>query len=115
MSDQMHLTKFSGDKKAWSMYITIGNLPLTKRNKPGSMAVLLLEQLPLPSKLSQSSSTNNIQRKVNANILQGIFDLIFAPLQDTELEGVLIDCVDGRVHNCFPILAAWIADQMENI
>src|SRR5205807_8179742 len=106
MSDQTHLTNFSSDKKAWPMYLTIGNLLSTKRNKPGSMAVLLLTLLPVPSKLPQSPSINNVQREVNANTLQGVFDLIFAPLQDAALEGILIDCTDGRVRNCFPILAA---------
>ena len=111
----MHLTNLSSDKKAWPMYITIGNLPSTKRNKPGSMAVLLLALLPVPPKLPQSSSANNVQREVNADTLQGVFDLIFTLLQGTALEGVLIDCADGRVRNCFPILAAWIADHMENV
>ena len=73
------------------MYITIGNLPSTKRNKPGSMAVLLLALPPVPPKLPQSSSANKVQREVNADTLQGVFDLIFAPLQDAVLEGVLID------------------------
>ena len=79
------------------------------------MAVLLLALLPVPPKLSQSSSANNVQREVNADTLQGVFDLIFAPLHNAVLEGILIDCTDGRVRKCFPILAAWIADHMENI
>src|SRR5437879_2672082 len=103
MSDQTHLTNFSGDKKAWPMYITIGNLPSTKRNKPGSMAVLFLALLLVPPKLLRSSSANNVQREVNADILQYVFDLMFTPLQDAALEGVLIDCADDRVRNCFPI------------
>jgi hypothetical protein len=115
MSDQTHLTNFSGDKKAWPVYITIGNLPSTKRNRPGSMAVLLLALLPVPPKLPQSSSANNVQREINADTLQGVFDLIFAPLQDAALEGVPIDCADGKVRKCFPILAAWVADHMENV
>jgi len=80
MSDQTHLTNFSGDKKAWPVYITIGNLPSTKRNRPGSMAVLLLALLPVPPKLSQSSSAKDVQRDINADTLQGVFELIFAPL-----------------------------------
>ena len=79
------------------------------------MAVLLLALLPVPPKLPQSSSANNVQREVNADTLQGVFDLIFAPLQDAALEGVPIDCADGRVRKCFPILSAWIADHMENV
>ena len=79
------------------------------------MAVLLLALLPVPPKLRQSSSANNVQREINADTLQGVFELIFAPLQDAALEGVPIDCADGKVRKCFPILAAWIADHMENV
>jgi len=42
MSDQTNLTNFSGDKKAWPVYMTIRNLPSTIRNGPGSTAIVLL-------------------------------------------------------------------------
>jgi len=29
--------------------------------------------------------------------------------------GISIDCADGTVRLCFPILSAWIADHMENV
>ena len=29
--------------------------------------------------------------------------------------GIPIDCADGKVRLCFPILSAWIADHMENV
>lgn len=115
MSDQTHLSNFSGDKKAWPVYITIGNLPSAKRNKPGSMAVLLLALLPIQPKFSKSSSANELQRQINADTLQGVFKLLFEPLQEVPLEGVPIDCADGKVRRCFPTLAAWIADHMENV
>ena len=79
------------------------------------MAVLLLALLPVPPKLPQSSSANNVQREVNGDAMQGVFDLIFVPLQDAALEGILIDYADGRVRNCIPILAAWIGNHMENV
>ena len=52
MSDQTHLSNLSGDKKVGPVYITLGNLLLTRRNSPGSMAVLLLALLPVRPKLS---------------------------------------------------------------
>ena len=30
-------------------------------------------------------------------------------------DAVPIDCEDGKVARCFPILAAWIVDHMENV
>jgi Plavaka transposase len=115
MSDQTHLTNFSGDKKAWPVYITIGNIPSTKRNRPGSLAVLLLALLPVPPKLIGTTSTDKLQRQINAETLQGVFDLIFQPLRDTADDGIPIDCADGKIRKCFPILSCWIADHMENV
>ena len=115
MSDQTHLTNFSSDKKAWPVYITLGNLPSGRRNSPASMAVLLLALLPIPPKLSKSSKANVHQRQINADTLRDVFELIFAPLQDPARDGVPMDCADGKVRTCFPILAAWIADHMENV
>jgi len=115
MSDQTHLTNFSGDKKAWPVYITLGNLPSGRRNSPTSRAVLLLALLPIPPKLSKSSKADQHQRQINADTLQDGFALIFAPLQDPASDGVPIDCADGKVQRCFPILAVLIADHMENV
>jgi len=114
MSDQTHLTNFSGDKKACPVYITIGNLLSTRRNRPGSKAVLLLALLPVPPKLPKSSAADKLQRQINANTLWGVFELIFEPLKDTTLEGVPKDCADSKIRRCFPILSGWIAEHMEN-
>ena len=51
---------------------------------------------------------------MNANKLQGVFELIFQPLRDTTLEGVPMDCADDKIRRCFPILSMWIADYIEN-
>ena len=40
---------------------------------------------------------------------------IFEPLASANEHGVEIKCGDGNVHLCFPRLAAWIADHMENV
>jgi len=79
------------------------------------MAVLLLALLPLPRKLSKSSKADRRQRKIKADTLQDVFKLIFAPLQDVAHVGISIDCADGKVQLCFPILTVWIADHMENV
>ena len=91
MSDQTNLTNFSGDKKAWPVYITIGNLPSARCKSAGSMAVLLLVLLPIPPKLSKSSKADQHQRKINADTLQDVFELIFAPLLDVAHTGIAID------------------------
>jgi len=79
------------------------------------MAVLLLAQMPLPPKLSKSTKADQYQRQVKANTLQDVFKFIFATLQHGALDGVPIDCADGKVQGCFPILSAWVAYHMENV
>ena len=115
MSDQTNLTNFSSHKKAWPVYITIGNLLWARRNSPGTMAVLLLALLPVPPNLSKSSKADRHQSNINADTLQDVFELVFAPLQDVAHAGIPIDCADGKLRLCFPIFSAWMADHMENV
>jgi len=114
MSDQTHLSNLSGDKKAWPVYLTLRNLPATRRNTPGPFAVVLLALLPVPPKLTKSSAAH-LQKQINADTLRGVFQLLFEPLQNAAAEGVKIECADGKVRRCFPIFSAWIADHMENV
>jgi len=79
------------------------------------MAVLLLALLPVPPKLAKSSKADRRPRKINADTLQDVFELICAPLQHVAHVGIPIDSADGKVRLCFPILSAWIADHMENV
>jgi len=115
MSDQTHLTNFSRDKKAWPVYMTLGNLPSCRRNSPTSMAVLLLALLPIPPKLSKSSKADQHERQINADTLRDVCELIFAPLQDLAHDGVPIDSSDTKIRRCFPTLALWIADYIKKV
>jgi len=79
------------------------------------MAVLLLTLLPVPPNLSKSTKADQYQRQVNADTLQDIFKFIFAPLHHAVLDGVPIDCADGKVLRCLLIMPAWLLDHMENM
>jgi len=78
----------------------------------GSFASCIIAHSPKTIKVLQADQH---QRQINAGTLRDVFEIIFAPLQDPAHDGVPIDCTDGKVRRCFPILAAWIADHMENI
>ena len=79
------------------------------------MAVLFLALLPVPPKFSKSTKADQYQRQVNADTLEDVFEFIFMPLQHAVLDGFPIDCADGKVQRCFPILSTWAADHMENV
>jgi hypothetical protein len=115
MSDQTHLTNFSGDKKAWPVYLTIGNIRSKTRNSPSKMAVILVALLPVPPKFaSKKAKIRSTQRITNDEILEGVFSLIFEPLEAIAKFGKEMNCSDGMVRQCFLVLAAWIADHVEN-
>jgi len=80
LSDQTHLTNFSGDKKAWPVYMTIGNILSRTRSSPAKMPILLLALLPVPPKFTgESACANEAQRQTNADVLRAVFDLVLAP------------------------------------
>jgi len=114
MSDQTHLSNLSGNKMALLVGLTCRNLSATRHNRLGSFAVLLRALLRVPPKLTKSS-TDLFQRQIHANTLRGGVNLRFEPLQNPALEGVNMDCADGKMWRCFAILSEWIADSIKNI
>ena len=79
------------------------------------MPILLLALLPVPPKLSHESvRADEIQRQMNPDALQAVFDLILAPLQEIANDSPVMNCADGKTRLCFPILSAWIADHAEH-
>jgi len=105
--DQTHLTNFSGDKKAWPVYMTIGNILSQMRNSPAKMSVLLVALLPvLPKLTGESSGVDETQQQINADSLPAVLDLVLAPLHYVSHEGMVMDCADGKTRLCFPILSA---------
>jgi len=51
MSDATHLTNFSGDKKVWPVYMTIGNLSASARMATAMHSVLLVALLAIAIKM----------------------------------------------------------------
>lgn len=113
-SDETHLTNFSGDKKIWPIYMTIGNIRSATRNKPSNLAVVLLGLLPIsPAKGTLNRADDATYKKLKGEALHKALAQIFRPLQAAAKDGVALQCPDLEVRLCFPRLAAWIADYPE--
>ncbi|KAH0604492.1 uncharacterized protein H6S33_006869 [Morchella sextelata] len=114
-SDVTHLTNFSGDKKTWPIYMTIGNIPGKVRSKPSTKAHLLLALLPIPPKIIGDATSKGRLRSWAAETLRRVMSVILEPLLHFDQRlGVLMGCSDGYERRCWPILTAWLSDHMES-
>ena len=93
-SDQTHLTDFSGDKKAWPIYITIGNLPSSVWNAPSNYYTLLLALLPVP--LKKGVLTASAIARVNTVIQEALHDIL-RPLKAIFSTGLEMHCGDEHI------------------
>lgn len=114
-SDGTHLTNISGDKKAWPIYFTIGNIKSSVRNKPTGHSFILLGLLPVPSKLGKNTTlVNSVLRRQSQMAMNSAVGEIFQSIRECSQEGELIKRADGYERLCFPVLSGWIADQPEH-
>ena len=114
MSDATHLTNYSGDKKAWPIYMTIENIDRETRARPTSFACVLLALLPVPHKLRELNTRGRkLQSDRNRMINSEVLKVILEPIRDASRPGMDVRCADNAVRRCFPRLATWIADYPE--
>ncbi|KAF8414988.1 hypothetical protein EV426DRAFT_506761, partial [Tirmania nivea] len=117
VSDQTHLTNYSGDKKLWPLYMSIGNIKSTVCNKPTINAWIPIALLPVPSKRLHKIPNYSMEtQELDAlQIMHEILSHILSPLADAKTqEGIEMVCCDENIHRCVPKLSAWLADHMEN-
>jgi len=96
-SDITLLTNFSGDKKAWPIYMIIGNILSRTRNMASKHTTVLLALLPVPPKILGVAMTDARQRPVNNQILCDLMESISTPIVALENSRLEIECVDGKV------------------
>ena len=103
-SDGTHLTNFSGDKKLWPVYMSIGNISSPIRNPPTMHAWIAIAFLPICHKrvnkiLGYSVETQEIQA---LQTVHDIFANLLKPLSDANgRTGYEMVCADRNVRLCF--------------
>ncbi|KAF8510439.1 hypothetical protein JB92DRAFT_2831560 [Gautieria morchelliformis] len=107
VSDKMRLSQFSGDKAAWPVYLTIGNIPKATRRKVSARANILLGYLPISKLKCFSAGTRKAQ---GSQPFHYCMCTILSRMVVAGASGVDILCADGGIRKVFPILAAYVAD-----
>ena len=109
-SDKTQLSTLSGDKQAWPIYLTIGNIAKDIRKRPSQRAVTLLGYLPVTKLECFRESDRSVQGQ---RLFHFAMRQLLLPLVQAGNEGVYMNCADGQVRKVFPILDAYIADHPE--
>ena len=60
-SDKTQLTQFQGDKKAWLVYLTIGNISKKIRRQPSKHSTILVGYLPVAKLDCYSERSRSVQ------------------------------------------------------
>ena len=111
-TDVTQLTVF-GNKTAYPLYLTIGNIPKAIRNKPSRRGQVLLTYLPT-SKLS-SITNKAARRRMVANLFHACLQRVLSPLVDVGIEGMPMSDGFGTMHQVHPILAVYVGDYPEQV
>lgn len=111
-SDKTQLTVF-GNKTAYPVYLTLGNLPKHIRRKPSRQGQILLAYLPT-SKLEHIENKTG-RRRALANLFHACLDYILEPLREAGIQGLELQSGDGAVRRGFPIVAAYVGDYPEQL
>ena len=99
-ADMTHLTNFSGDKSAWLLYMSIGNICKDVWHTASKCAWILIGFILIPPKGVPDSGPAS-HHAVNT---------ILGALKEVDIDGhgYQWDCADGFCRRCYPIIAVWI-------
>ncbi|KAJ3487506.1 hypothetical protein NLI96_g3483 [Meripilus lineatus] len=109
-SDKTKLSQFRGDKSAWPVYLTIGNIAKDVRRKASSHASILVGYLPIGKFECYNDKSRLFARY---QTFHTCMRALLKSLKDAGRDGVLMTCADSQIRRVWPILAAYIADYPE--
>ncbi|KAJ7586939.1 hypothetical protein C8J56DRAFT_1004583 [Mycena floridula] len=100
-SNKTQLSRFSGDKQAWPVYLSLSNIPKDIHHKPSEQAMVLVGYLPVYEKKRLSEGYR---------LFHDAMTQLLEPLKKAGLNSVAMMCADGFVCHVYKIVMAYIAD-----
>ncbi|KAJ3911378.1 hypothetical protein F5877DRAFT_55398 [Lentinula edodes] len=110
-SDETQLSTFSGDKKAWPLYLTVGNIEKRVRRKPTSRAWILLGYIPVSSLECFSKERRSVE---GCQLFHDCVKKMLQLLIEKGIQATEMGCSDGFIRSIYALLAAYIACCREN-
>ncbi|RDB30888.1 hypothetical protein Hypma_004899 [Hypsizygus marmoreus] len=111
-TDKTQLTQFSGNKSAYPVYLTLGNIPKALRRKPSKHACILIAYLSV-EKISRAQLTQQEHRARGQRLFHESMRIVLSPLIKAGKEGVEMTGGNGEVRRIHPILSCYVADYPE--
>ena len=111
-TDKTQLTQFSGNKSAYPVYMTLGNIPKELRRKPSEHACVLIGYLSV-DKIDSTGLSDRKHRALVQQLFHKSVQIILEPLIEAGKEGIDVTGGDGKVRRVHPVLAAYVADYPE--
>ncbi|GLB45390.1 putative zn-finger domain-containing protein [Lyophyllum shimeji] len=102
-SDKTRLSQFRGDKSAWPVYLTIGNIVKEVRREASSHATILIGYLPVGKFDCFSEKAKQAERY---RTFHHCMSILTKSLVEAAKSGVTMACADGFIRSIWPIVAA---------
>ncbi|KAF8248735.1 hypothetical protein K440DRAFT_514219, partial [Wilcoxina mikolae CBS 423.85] len=104
-SDKTILSTLSGDKSAWPVYLSIGNLSKAKQRSVKSNGLILIGLLPRCPNGPKINTIKIAYQESMATILR--------PLEEPAKSGIKVLCADSRTRHAYSWIATFLADYPE--